>query len=437
MGILARMKMKALAVTDEKAWDRSLWNMIGSQSLSGEQVNEYTSLTYSAFWNAIVQLSGPIGTLPLHLLQKKGRSTVHATNKPIYRVMHDQCNPYATASSVRSALMAHVLTWGNAYAEKILDPMGRVQEIWPITPHRVSPRWGANGIEYVIRVDNESITMSKDRILHLHGLGYDGLTGYSIVSMARKSIGLGMAMETFGSLYFGSGTHPGMIVKHPTKLSAQGHDNLQRSLTEKYSGLGQSHRILLLEEGMSAEKVAIPLNDAQFLESRQFQIPEMARWFNIPPHKLKDLSKSSFSNIESEQRSFYIDSILPWLVMLEQQYNTQLLTLQEQTKENLYFNHNVDGILRANQTDRARFYQIMFNIGGMSINDILEKENMDPLKDKMADEHFVPLNMVPLSKVEEYLSQKTTSSTTAKDDKANEEQGNGLTKTQETTEDET
>jgi HK97 family phage portal protein len=216
--------------------------------------------------------------------------------------------------------------------------------------------------------------------------------------MARKSIGLGMAMETFGSLFFGQGTHPSVVVSHPGPgMSSQAHANLKTALTETYSGLGQAHRLMLLEEGMKIERLALPAKDSQFLESRQFQIPEVARWFNLPPHKLKDLTRSSFSNIESEQISFVIDSILPWLVRLEQNYNMQLLTESERSLSGygrLYFKHSVEGLMRGDAAARATFYREMFNIGAMSINEIREKEDMDPVQG--GDIHLVPMNMTSL-----------------------------------------
>jgi HK97 family phage portal protein len=292
------------------------------------------------------------------------------------------------------------LLWGNAYAEKVYNGMGELVEMWPITPNRVKIRIIDGKVFYEINMDKEPpVILPRAKVLHVAGLGFDGFTGYSVVAMARKSFGLGMSMETFGSLYFGQGTHPGVVVTHPGKLSQQAHDNLNKSLTEAHSGLGQSHRLMLLEESMKVEKIGIAPNESQFLESRQFQIPEIARWFNLPPHKLKDLTKSSFNNIESEQISFVTDSILPWLVRLEQSYNMQLLTDTEKWREKLYFKHSVEGLLRGNAKDRAEFYAKMWSFGGMSINEIREKEDLDPIEG--GDEYFVPLNMVPLSKAGE------------------------------------
>jgi HK97 family phage portal protein len=403
----ARKRIKAdLSLTDPKAWDRSLWNLVSSRSVSGENVSEASALTYSAYFAGVALYAGTISTLPLHLRRKDGNKSVLAVEKPLFRTLYAQPNPFMTAQALRSALMGHVLTWGNAYAEKVRDGYGMIRELWPITPDRVKPKWADSGIVYDITVNGRTVSLLPDKVLHLHGLGFDGLVGYSIVAMARKSIGLGMAMETFGAAYFGNGTHPGMIIEHPNKLTEQGSKNLRETLTETYSGLGQSHRMMLLEEGMKANPFQVSPEDSQFLESREFQIPEIARWLNLPPHKLKDLTRSSFNNIESEQISFVTDSVLPWLITFEQQYNVQLLTLDEQNNQKLFFKHNVEGLLRGDAASRGNLYRALFNVGALSPNDIREKEDFDPIPDPMADEYFVPLNMVPLSMVKETLAKK-------------------------------
>jgi HK97 family phage portal protein len=392
-----RNAIKNLSLSDPKAWNPSLWNLANNQSLSGENVDEQSALTYSAVYNAVTLISGTIGALPLHLYQRKDDKKQILDNRILYRVMHDQWNPIMTAKSGRETMMAHILLWGNGYAEKIRNGYGEIVELWPITPNRVRPHMKDGEFVYGIRVDSEEIIMPRDKILHIPGLGFDGFMGYSVISMANKSIGLGMALETFGSMYFGQGTHPGVIISHPNSLSAQANSNLRTSLAETYSGLGKSHRLMLLEEGMKIEKLGIPPNDSQFLESRQFQIPEVARWFNLPPHKLKDLTKSSFSNIESEQLSFVIDSLLPWLVTLEQNYNMQLLTASDKSLSGygrLYFKHIVEGLMRGDAASRSAFYAIMLDRGVFSINEVREKEDMNPIPG--GDIHLVPLNMTSL-----------------------------------------
>jgi len=387
--------IKNLSLTDEKAWNPSLWNLAGSQSLSGESVTEETALTYSAVYNAISLISGTIAALPLHLMQSKGEKKRSAEDRLLYRVMHDAWNPYMTAMTGRETIMAHILGWGNGYAEIVRNGYGEVSELWPIPPNRITPGMTQGQMTYRVRVDSQEVILPRERILHIPGLGFDGFMGYSVVAMARKSIGLGMAMETFGSQYFGNGTHPGMIIEHPGTLKEPA--KLREALTATYSGLGKSHRLMLLEEGMKAHAVTINPEDSQFLESRQFQIPEIARWFNLPPHKLKDLTRSSFNNIESEQRSFYADSLLPWLIRLEQHYNMQLLTPYDRDlsgRGRYYFKHNAEGILRADAAGRGQFYKEMFNIGALSINEIRALEEMDPIPG--GDIHLVPLNMTSL-----------------------------------------
>jgi len=399
-------RLKALSITDEKAWDKSLWNLPGAQSSAGVKVTEETALTFSAVWCAVVLISGGISSLPLHLLRKKAKSKVPATNEPLYRVMSAAANPYMTAKTMREVLAAHVLTWGNGYAEKVRNKQGDIVELWPISPHRVTPEIEDGAMVYRIDVGGEPKTLPREKILHVPGLGYDGFMGYSVVHMARNSIGMGLAMEEFGAHFFSQGAHPGLLVSHPGQLGETAHKNLSAELSKKYSGLGKAHRLMLLDEGMKFETVGIPQEDSQYLESRQFQIPEIARWFNLPPHKLKDLTKSSFSNIESEQLSYVTESLVPWLVLYEQCFNMQLLTVEKQ-KAGYYFKHNVEGMLRGSTAARSTFYKSMFGIGAMSINEIRGKEDMDPAPHPFADEYFVPLNMVPLSQLQKHLESKT------------------------------
>jgi HK97 family phage portal protein len=403
MGLFSGLmkRVKNLSLTDEKAWDTSLWNLAGAISQSGEVVTESTALTYSAIWCAVNLIAGTVSTLPLQLLRKDQGKTITAKEQRIYRVLHDEFNPLMTAEMGRSVMAAHLLVWGNCYAEKVTNGVGDIVELWPIPPNRVRIESANNKqVIYSIQVDSQRYQLNRDRILHIAGLGFDGLQGYSVIAMARKSIGLAMAMETFGSRYFGEGTHPSGIITHPLAIK---NNDLRKALKDQYAGLGKTHRLMLLEEGMDYKSIGVPPEDSQFLESRQFQIPEVARWFNLPPHKLKDLTRSSFSNIESEQISFVTDSILPWLIRLEQNYAMQLLSPVEKKRE-FFFRHNVDGLMRGNSKDRSEYYRTMFGIGAMSINDIREKENWDPVEN--GDERFVPLNMIPLSRLNEYLDRQ-------------------------------
>lgn len=393
-----------LALNDPKAWSSGFWNAFGSQTPAGENVTEYTAMTYSAVWNAVYQISSTCGSLPLHLRQHKGRKTRYATENPLYRVMHTQFNKFMTAKTGRETLMAHVLTWGNGYAEKVTNGVGDIVELWPITPNRVRVKMENRELIYEIKVGNEEIPLKRDKILHIPGFGFDGLVGYSPIAMARKNIGWGMAMETFSSNFFSNGTHPGLVVKHPgPAMSPTAHDNLKRALSETSSGLGNSHRFMLLEEAMDIKELGFSPEDSQFLQSKQHHITDIARWFNIPPHKLKDMSKSSFNNIEAENASYVIDTTLPWAIHLEQIYDTQLLT-KKQYEAGLYFKHVLEGLLRANSKERAEFYKIMIGNTMMTPNEAREKEDMNPSDDPLADELWAPTGNIPLSKFSDYLS---------------------------------
>jgi len=427
-GNLKKFFKNDLALNDTKAWSSTLWNLYGSQTLSGENVDEYNALTYSAVWNAVYQISSTCGSLPLHLRQHQGKKTRYATESSLYRVMHTQFNPFMTAKIGRECLMSHVLTWGNGYAEKVTNGVGDIVELWPITPNRVSPKLENKELVYVIRVGTEEKTLKRDKILHIAGFGFDGLVGYSPIAMARKNIGWGMAMETFSSNFFGKGTHPGVVVSHPgPAMSAPAHDNLKRALTETYSGLGNSHRLMLLDEGMKIEKVGFSPEDSQFLESKQHHITDIARWFNIPPHKLKDMSKSSFNNIEAENASYVIDTILPWAIHLEQIYDIQLLS-KRQYEAGMYFKHVLEGLLRANSKERAEFYKIMIGNTMMTPNEAREKEDMNPSDDPLADELWAPTGNIPLSKFTEYLSKNQNVPAAAPEEKTEEPESEDLEK---------
>ncbi len=391
-----------LSLTDSKSWNRGLWNLLGAQSSSGVQVDEQTALNYSAVFCAINLLSSTISCLPLRLLIAKDRKKIIASNKTAHQIVHTRWNKYMTAQVGREVLEAHILAWGNGYAEKVYNKQGDLAELWPIPPNRVTPTVKDGELLYDIEVGGEQKTFSRDKILHVPGLGFDGFTGYSVVAMARESIGLGIAMEKFGAKFFGNGAHLGAVLSHPGKLSEKAEDNLRKSFIEKQSGLDNAHRMLLLQEGIKIDKLGLPPEDSQFIEGRQFQITDIARWFNIPPHKLKDMTKSSFNNIESEQTSFVIDSILPRCVRLESNFGMQLLSDLEQ-RQGYYFNHNLAGLLRGDSEARAKLYTALFNLGSISPDEIREKEDFDPLPDGIGNRYFVQLNMAPLDKFDEVM----------------------------------
>jgi HK97 family phage portal protein len=367
---------------------------------TGVPVNEWTALNYSAVWSAVARIAGDISSLPLFLYRRtkdggKERYDAH----PLYRLLHDQPNPEMTSMVWRRTLQAHALTWGNAYAEIVRDGGGRVIELWPITPDRVLPQRDGRGLFY--RVSNPSggeIVILPEDMLHLHGLGYDGVLGYSVIHHARESLGLGMATERFGGTFFGNGSTFGGILSHPSTLTEPARKNLRESIDSRHQGVDRAHRFIILEEGLKYEKLGIPPNDAQFLETRKFQLEEVARWFNIPPHKLGALDRATHSNIEQQETDYYISSLGPWLQNWEQELTAKLIARSEVNIQ--LIEHNLEGKLRGDSTARGEFYSKNFSVAAFTPNEIRAVENRSPIAG--GDEAFVPLNLIPLNLVRPY-----------------------------------
>ena len=295
--------------------------------------------------------------------------------------------------------MGHVLMWGNAYAEIEFNNAGRPIALWPLRPDRVTPRRTPGGeLYYEVRSSSGGVVnLLPDRILHFKGLGEDGLVGYSVIHMARESIGLGLATERFGAKFFGSGAQPGAVLQHPQKLSDAAYDRLKADREARHAGLDHAHELMILEEGMTWEKIGIPPEDAQFLETRKFQVTDIARWFNVPPHKLKDLERATFSNIEEQNIEFVQDSLLPWLITIEQECDYKLFSPSE--REELFVEHVVSGLLRGDTQRRFAAYAVGRQWGWLSANDVREMENMNPLPDEQGDVYMVPVNMASADQV--------------------------------------
>ena len=366
----------------------------GQPSQSGVDVSGDTAMNFSAVFNAVQIIAGTIASLPLVLYRRPDeKSKERFTNHPLYDVLHNQPNPQMTSFNFREMLQAHLLLRGNAYAQIVRDTAGRVVELWPWNPESVEILYKGREVFYKLRVTaTEELILPAVDVLHIPGLGFDGRLGYSVLTKARESMGLGLAMETFQARFYGAGTNIGGVLEHPGRLGEEAHKRLKADIDEKYSGLGKSHRVLVLEEGMKYVKSGMPLEDAQFLESRVFQIAEICRWFNLPPHKLKELSKATFSNIEQQQIEFVQDSIRPWLVRWEQHLVWKLLTAED--RRTLFAEFLIDGLLRGDTKSRMEAYAVMRQNGIISADEWRSKENMNPIGGRAGEILWMPLNMV-------------------------------------------
>lgn len=367
--------------------------LTGRPTNAGVDVSGDTAMNFSAVFCAVNIIAGTIASLPLQLYRRVGENAKEPyRDHPLYDVLHNLPNDEMTSYVFRETLQSHLLLWGNAYAEIIRDRVGRPVQLWPWNPTAVrARRTPDNTLYYEVQEESGKRAVSADDMLHVPGLGFDGRLGYSVLTKARETLGLGLAMEEFQARFYGQGTNVGSVLEHPGRLSDEAHARLAKDLKEKRAGLAQSHTTLILEEGMKFVKTGMPLEDAQFLESRVFQIGEIARWFNIPPHKLKELSKATYSNIEEQQIEFVQDTIRPWAVRWEQQIDWKLLRPEE--RQTLFAEFNLDGLLRGDFKARMEGYAIMRNVGAINADEIRAKENMNPIGGRAGELYWKPLNM--------------------------------------------
>ena len=381
---------RALSLSGGNLKDPRLNELFGGASTdSGVSVTPDTALTYSAVYAAVRCIAESVSSLPLNYYERlPAGGKAHAKANPLHHLLHDEPNPEMTSLQWREASMAHLLLHGNSYTEIVRDLEGNAVELWPIDPTMVAPKRTDSG-ELYYELNRGKNFITANNMLHIPGLSFDGISGVSPITLARQSLGLSMAIEQFGAGYFGRGARPGGVLTFPGQLSPEARQNLRRSFEELHAGGANSHRVALLEAGLKWEAIGVPPDDSQFLQSREFQIIEVARWFNLPPNKLKDLSKTSYNSLEQMEISFVVDTLRPWLVRWEQQLNRKIIRPKD--RGSYFFEHNVDGMLRGDQASRYQSYSVGRNWGWLSVNEIREKENMNPIDG--GDVYMQPMNM--------------------------------------------
>lgn len=370
---------------------------------SGNRVNNQTAMRTTAVYACVRILSEAIASIPLNFYRYTldGGKEKYLTH-PLYYLLHDEPNPEMTSFVFRETLMGHLLLWGNAYAQIIRNGKGQVLALYPLLPDRMQvDRDSVGRLVYTYtryrdeagsRREFETIKLFKEDVLHIPGLGFDGLIGYSPIAMAKNAIGMSMAAEDYGATFFANGATPGGILEHPGIVKDP--ERLRESWHAQFSGKN-SHNIAVLEEGMTFKPMSIPPNEAQFLETRKFQIDEIARIFRVPPHMVGDLEKSSFSNIEQQSLEFVKYTLNPWVARWEQSLAHALLLPGEKTKYVVKF--NVDGLLRGDYQSRMNGYAIGRQNGWLSANDIRELENMNRIPaEEGGDEYLINGNMTKM-----------------------------------------
>jgi|688.fasta_scaffold07358_12 HK97 family phage portal protein len=389
MGILSR-----LWEADERGVTLSNDLMVTLRGLirGDGPVTPSSAMQIAAVFSCVRVLAESLASLPFIFYERQGRSKQRAVGHPLYRLLHDLPNPEHTSVEMRMMLMGHLATWGNAYAQIVYNRRAQVMELWPLRPDRMtverllpdlSLRYRYSSVEY------GSVDFEWYEILHLRGLGFDGLLGYSPIRLMERTLGVSNNLEAYGSKFFENGAKPGILLRHPGKLSKPAFDRLMDSWEARHQGIANAHRVAILEEGMDVATVGIPPQDAQFLENNKFQRSQIASIFRVPPHMIGDLERATFSNIEQQSIEFVTFTLAPWLAIWEQGIYRDLLSPAE--RERYFAEFLVDGLLRGDTGSRYQAYQSAITTGWMTPNEAREKENLNPLDG--GDELMRPLNM--------------------------------------------
>ena len=357
-------------------------------STSGKNVNEFTAMQTTAVYACVRILSETLAALPLQLYRYTQGGKERVYDHPLYHLLHDEPNPEMTSFIFRETLMSHLLIWGNAYAQIIRDRLGRVQGLYPLRPDRMTVCRDESGQIYYLytKTSDENpaikpygqVLLRKDEVLHIPGLGFDGLVGYSPIAMARNAVGMTMACEEYGASFFANGASPSGVLEHPGVLKDPA--KVRDSWNAVYQGSANAHKVAVLEEGMKYQQIGIPPEEAQFLETRKFQLNEIARLYRIPPHMIGDLEKSSFNNIEQQSMEFVKYTLDPWVIRWEQAMQKALFLPEE--KKQFFLKFNVNGLMRGDYESRMTGYSIGRQNGWLSANDIREMEDMNPVPDE-------------------------------------------------------
>lgn len=400
MGIFSGLFKSRDKPTDSTVGSRYTFYMGGSTS--GKTVTERSAMQMTAVYSCVRILAEAIAGLPLHVYRyNSDGGKEKAIDHSLYLILHDEPNPEMSSFVFRETLMTHLLLWGNAYAQIIRNSKGEVVALYPLMPNKMSVDRDENGqlyYQYLRSIDevggkSETVILKPADVLHIPGLGFDGLVGYSPIAMAKNAIGLAIATEEYGAKFFANGAAPSGVLEHPGTIKDP--QRVREAWQSQFGGSQNSGKIAVLEEGMKYTPISISPEQAQFLETRKFQINEIARIFRVPPHMVGDLEKSSFSNIEQQSLEFVKYTLDPWVIRWEQSIMRTLLTPEE--KKSYFVKFNLEGLLRGDYQSRMNGYATARQNGWMSANDIRELENLDRIPAEAGgDLYLINGNMLPL-----------------------------------------
>lgn len=379
----------------------------GRPSATGVVVTADTALMSSPVWRAVSLLTKSIASIPLNTYAYlpgagggKSLNVAHA----LFDLLHNAPNDWQTSYEWREMMVGHLELRGNAYSKIITAPNGKITALIPLHPDRVWPHYravvpGGPKVRFYqyAPLEGPAEVLFWDEMLHWRGFSTDGISGISRIAMAAEAIGLALAAEEHGARFFSNDATPGGVLSHPKTLSEEAQKRLKKSWMDRQQGVTKAHAPAVLEEGLTWTSIGVTSKDAQFLETRKFQIDEVARWFDIPPHKLMEMSASTFGNIEEQNIEFVTDAVIPRCVKITQALMRDLMS-QDDRKKN-FINFVVKGLLRGDMKSRFEAWAIAKNAGFMSADDICAEEDLNPLPDGQGKMYLVPLNMIPADKV--------------------------------------
>lgn len=373
---------------------------------SGERVDERTSMQIATVYACVRLLADSVAQLPLHLYKNEGENqNSKAIEHPLYKILHLQPNPEMTSFTFREVLMTQLLLWGNAYAQIVRDGKNGILGLYPLLPENVEVDRDDGGNLYYIYhaytndvpgAINKDYYFRREEILHIPGLGFNGLVGFSPIAMMKNCLGSAIAVEKYGASFFKHGGQPIGVLEHPGIIKDRA--KLRKEWIDAYGGSSNAHKVAILEEDMHYKPISLPPEDSQFLSTKEFDVEEICRIFRVPPHMVQNLKRSTFNNIEHQSIDFVVHTLDPWLIRIEQAIIKDLLLDEE--KDIYYPKFNVDGLLRGASEDRMRAYASAISNGIISINEARQKENLPPLsEDEGGEIHIVQGNMIRLADV--------------------------------------
>lgn len=393
MGFSTFIKGQGWNPSEKRSLPASAWETLGSGTTSGVKISKETAMTLSGVYACVKVISDTFSSLPIHVIKEEGRNKIKDTSHPVDFLLHKEPNSIHTSFVWRQIIMPHLLLWGNSYNLIEFEKGGsrRPVALLPIHPSKVEVKQIDGVLVYTVKLERTTIRVDQSQMLHIRGLG-DEIVGKSVIDYAKNNLGLGKSAEDFGAKFFENGATASGVLSTDQKLSDRAIENLRKSYDDTYSGVNNSNKMMILEEGLKYTQTSIAPDSAQFLETRQFAITDIARWFSVPPHKIAELTNATFSNIEEQELNFVKHTIASYVINHEQEWDRKLF--RDSEKKTTYTKMNLEGLLRGDISTRVEAYQKLIQNGVMTPNEAREKENLNPLDG--LDNTWMQINTAPI-----------------------------------------